>query len=277
MLKLKRVILSILYFSFLVISCESYSQSSNINYSKLTAVLVVGPQEDGTHGAINEMKRVESFLESKGVTVKTYYGKKAKWDEIIKGAKGVNFFIYSGHGTTTGENESFGGLCVDKIVSVSTMQRELKLAKNSMVLFQSVCGGTGSSAGDFKDIGVKEAYQRVSDYSNSFFKIGASVYYANNYQDGCLKFLKVFFNNTSLGDSYKLTASTFTKIEGTRTLKEDADKSISIASTKGEGYATYTKYVNGVKTVKKVKAVKAYDVAFVGNKNFTISDLIKNK
>lgn len=263
MLKLKRVILSILYFSFLVISCESYAQVPTFNYSKLTAVLVVGPQQDGTQRAINGMKRVQSFLESKGVVVKTYYGKRAKWVEIVKGAKGAQFFIYSGHGTTLGEKDCYGGLCVDKTVSVVKMQDELKLAKNSMVLFQSVCGGAGSSADDFEDIGVREAYKRVSDYSKSFFKIGASVYYANNYEDGCLNFLKMFFQNKTLIECYNSTASTLTTIEGSQVFTGDKSKSISVASTKGEGFATYTEYNNGVKTVRKVQAVKAYDLSLI--------------
>ena len=87
------------------------------------------------------MKRIEKFLNNKGVQVITFYGKAAKWSDIVKKGQGANMLIYSGHGTTSGKNDSFGGLCLDKIVSVSTIQKEIKLAKNSMVLFQSVCGG----------------------------------------------------------------------------------------------------------------------------------------
>ena len=71
-----------------------------------------------------------------------------------------------------------------------------------LLLFQSVCRGAGSSAGDSDDIGIKKAEARVSDYAEPFLKIGAQVYYANNWQNGCLSFLENMFDGKPADESF---------------------------------------------------------------------------
>jgi hypothetical protein len=124
---------------------------------KLEAVLIVGHIEDATTRAIEEMDKMAVLLKKNRVKVYTFYDSKADWESIKKVAAGCSFFIYSGHGGSMGLEGKTGGLCIKSTISTATMLKELRLQKNALVLFQSVCRGAGSSAGDDGDIGIAEA------------------------------------------------------------------------------------------------------------------------
>lgn len=241
----------------------------------LKAVLVVGHLEDGTKAAIAEMNKVAQLLKSKGITVECFYDNKAEWNKIITAANGANFFIYSGHGTTLGGNNKVGGLCLgsSSLVSSEEITKDLKLHKNAFVLFQSVCYGAGSSAGDDDDIGANAAFERAADYAAPFFKCGAAAYYCNNFTDGCLEFLNEFFAGKTIKDSYMTTAEDWSKVEDTQACKIGNNMEISIASVEMEGDAVKTSYVNGKKKVEKVKNIKTYNIAFIGAPDYTFSKL----
>jgi hypothetical protein len=259
------------------------------------AVLVVGPQEDGTQDAIYEMKKIGVYLKSQGVHLKTFYGNNANWNEIRKAANGASFFIYSGHGGSLGENGNAGGLFLTNSVSSQDIVNDLHLKRNSVVIFKSVCNGAGSSAGDDGDIGINEATKRVTYYSKPFFEIGAACYYANNLGDGCLYFLKYFFEGKTIKECFiNSTQSWWTQtstrngvtteekvlgedpqadIEFEKSYKYNRKMNISIASTNWGGSSTLTTYRNGVKTVKQVPSSKGYSIAYVSDPNFSIKKL----
>jgi len=267
---------------------------STIGYSQV-AVLVVGPLEDGTQAAIHEMDEIRDYLENQGVRVKTFYGKNANWYKIKEAANGANFFIYSGHGGSLGENGNVGGLFLTHSVSSQDIINGLRLARNSIVIFKSVCNGAGSSAGDDGDIGINEATKRVTYYSKPFFEVGAACYYANNLGDGCLDFLKDFFEGKTIKECFiNSTQSWWTQtttrngvttvekvlgedpqadIEFEKSYKYNRKMNISIASTNWGGSSTLTTYRNGVKTVKQVPSSKGYSIAYVSDPNFSIKKL----
>ncbi|MFZ4706922.1 MAG: hypothetical protein ACOYMF_13025, partial [Bacteroidales bacterium] len=238
------------------------------SWFSIKAVLVVGPQEDGTNDAIQSMDEIADFLSSKGISVQRFYDKQAVWNRIIASSKDASIFIYCGHGSTLGGNGRVGGLCLTTMISSEELISELKLQRNAMVVFKSVCNGAGSSAGDDGDIGVEEAVRRVSDYSAPFFKIGASCYYADNMSKGCLDFLKNFFIGKSIKECFIESANTWAHIETERTFLFDDSMKISIASINWGGTAVRTSYSNGVKTVENIPSSKNYDIAFVANPDF---------
>jgi hypothetical protein len=168
-----------------------------------------------------------------------------------------------------------GGLCLQKMISAETILKELRLKKNAMVLFQSVCRGAGSSASDDGDIGIKEAQRRVTDYSKPFFDIGASAYYANNYGSGCYNFLNDFLSGIQLKQCFKNSAKTWSEVELEKPYEYNKNKQISIATSKGGGMSTRTTYTNGVKKVEEVPTSKEYEIAYVGFPNFSIKNMIK--
>lgn len=256
-----------------------FAANTNQELTSLKAVLIVGPQEDGTSEAIKKMDRIANFLKSKAVTVHTFYDSKSVWSNIVTASNGAHFFIYSGHGSTLGGGGKVGGLCLasSNMISSEKMVAELKLAKNAMVLFSSVCGGAGSSADDTKDIGIEEASTRVTDYARPFFKTGAGAYYANNMSDGCLKFLRDFFDGKTIKECFTNSASTWSSIEKTAQSSIGTGLEISVASNNWGGTSTVTTYVNGVKSEKQVPSIKEYDIAYVAPPTFTIKTMSSGK
>lgn len=253
---------------YLVSETSIYAQS---NSKQLQALLIVGPQEDGTQNAIKEMNKIALLLSNNGVKVHKFYDMETNWGEITKTAKNCNILIYSGHGGNKGINGGAGGLCLkDYIIPTDSIIRSLHLRKNSMILFQSVCNGAGTSAGDNKDISINGAKARVESYANSFFKVGASAYYANNYVGGVYGFLTSFFQGKSLYESFDISLNGFSKLELDTSFSKDKNKQICLGTSDPGGVTTLITYTNGVKKVEKVKSVKSYNIAMVGDKNFNL-------
>lgn len=263
-------LLSILFSLLIVFTGFSTEENKT---KKLHAVLIVGPLEDGTDSAIKSMNKIADYLESQNVIVEKFYNKYSDWDKIKKSAKKTHFFIYSGHGSTLGKGGNSGGLCIKNMISTQTILEELEFKNNPIVIFKSVCRGAGSSAGDNRDIGIKEATKRVSNYSTPFLKLGASCYYANNLGKGCLSFLQNLFDGKSLETCFIESSKLWCKIEFSKKYTLNETQNIAIASTDWGGTATQTTYINGKKTVKKVKVHKSYDIAYIGKKDFTLNEL----
>lgn len=245
---------------------------SQDNSDKLHAVLIIGHQEDLTQSAMDQMDDIGDLFEENGVITHKFYDDKAEWEEIKKLSGKCSFLVYSGHGSTLGEN-SVGGLCIESLVSSEKLMSEFKLKKNALVCFQSVCLGAGSTAGDDDDIGVELAKERVSSYAYPFFEIGATAYYANNFTDGVLGFLSDFLEGESLDMAYTTSLHGWSDVELTEAFERDNSKQIVISAQAGGGTATRTSWVNGVKTVTQIITPKSYDVAYVGPKTLTVNEL----
>lgn len=251
-------------------------QTNQQSYQNLTAVLIVGPQQDETPKAIEKMEAIHAFFKEKGIKVASFYDNQTDWEDIKKECKDASFFVYSGHGATMGERGKTGGLVLKSNIKGKQIAEELKFRKNTIIIFVSVCRGAGSSAGDNGDIGINEAINRVSDYSNSFFKVGATAYYANNFEGGVLAFLNDFFSGLTISECFERSAKTWTKIEINNPYRFDSSKRISIAS-KWEPTGTRISYIKGVRIEEPVTAFKNYNIAFVAKRDFSLQDLISKK
>jgi len=269
MKKLKPLLFNLIMYLFITPTVFGYHNTSK----GLNAVLVVGHQEDGTKRAIEKMEKIANLFKKNGVYVYKFYDDNANWKEIMKVSKNCNFFIYSGHGSTMGENGNVGGICINSMISTAELIKNLRLRDNSLVIFKSVCNGAGSSASDNEDIGIKEAKKRVSYYAYPFFKIGATAYYANNYGNGVYNFLNDFLSGIKLKQAYLNSTKTWTNVEFEEYFPRDRSKYYSIASSPGGGIATVTTYINGVKNVKQRKDPKGYKIAYVGSPKFSIEDM----
>lgn len=265
---MKRPVITLLISFSLVLAFSAQAQKNSPTVLK--ALLVVGHQEDQTPSAIQSMNKIADLLKSHGIVVYKYYDKEADWSKIISVSPECSFFIYSGHGSTLGPNGNVGGLCVKTMVSTKELVSQLKLKKNALVLFQSVCYGAGSTAGDDEDIGIEEAKKRVTNYASPFFEVGAAAYYANNFENGVFNFLKNFLDGTQLKTAYLRSAEDWTKIEFDEQFPADVKKIFSIAATPGGGTATRTTYINGVKKVEQVKSPKSYEIACIGDPEFSL-------
>jgi hypothetical protein len=263
---------------FLILSVTliiSNPLKSQTNSSALKAILIVGSSEDDNKSSIEEMNEIAEFLVSNKVIVHRFYDKKADWEKIKIAAINANFFVYSGHGGTLGENGSSGGLCINTLVNSEQIVSDLKLSEKCIVLFNSVCRGAGSSASDTGDIGLVEATKRVTDYAKPFFQIGVSAYYANNFTNGTLNFLKLFFSGKSLQESFESTTNGWNKIELLKQYEFDKLKLIGISSFESDTSMKVTTYSNGEETEEDIQIPKVYNIAFVGAPNFSIKDMYK--
>ena len=247
----------------------SYSQAD-----QLKAVIIVGDLQDGTVVAIEEMEKIHLFFTNKNVMVTTFYHPKTSWKDIVSASKDASFFVYRGHGMSWPDGK-YGGLDLNDAISSEDIKNDLKLKSNAIVIFKSVCGGAGSSASDNDDVGIKKAIERVSDYSKPFLNIGASAYYANNFDEGCLSFLHNFFEGKTMKECFDNSIGWSAKFEIEKKYRYDRNKSIGLASSDWRGTVTKTSYINGVKSVSEVPATKDYDISYVANPSYSISTLKK--
>ncbi|MBM78141.1 MAG: hypothetical protein CL846_06635 [Crocinitomicaceae bacterium] len=222
------------------------------------------------------MNKIGDFLESRGVKVHKFYNNNSDWEKIKEASKNAHFFIYSGHGSNMGKNGT-GGLVLEDWITNDQIQNELKLKENALVLFKSVCGGAGSSAGDNGDIGCKEAELRVSDYAEPFLKLGASTYYANNYSEGCISFLKNFFEGQSTKESYDNALSWGVNLHVNKTYMYQPNLKIAISGSSGGGNCTVITTENGIEIKKQVPCSKSYSISYVGSPYFDIEDIYKKR
>ncbi len=251
------------FFITFIVSINLFSQKKvNIKgKSNLKAVIIVGHVEGQTQSAINEMEKINLFLKKQGVTTFTFYDKKADWNFIKKVANGAHFFIYNGHGSPGGSlNIESGGKTNDLL--------KLTLAKNAVVCFQSVCYGAGSSAGDDAPISSQEALRRINWYAEPFFKIGAGCYYANNYNNGVLSYLKNLFSGSDFTSLQNLhTYDTIAQYTNIATYK------FGLTTSNFTGTSTRTSYINGVKKVEQVPCFKTYEIAWISNPAFSLKSI----
>jgi hypothetical protein len=257
-----KYLINILFFLLLSVGyaqTTKYAATASKSYTTLKAVLVVGTDYNkkiSTEG----MDSIMAFFKRKGVKTYCFYDTASHWNKIREAARGAHFFIYMGHGSRGGGlNVASGG--GNKDIS------ELQLAKNAVVGFQSVCFGAGSSASDDNEISISEAAKRVNWYAEPFIKAGAGCYYANNWNDGVLSFLRGLFS----GDTFE-----HYRADTTMPFSIDTSKKISLHSNNLGGTVTKTSYKNGVKTVINVPSHKSFDVAWVSNPRFSIKDVEKN-
>ena len=78
------------------------------------------------------------------------------------------------------------------IISSHEIQEQLRLAKNTPILFNYACFTAGSAAGDPR-ISQAEAHRRVGIYAHPFMDMGAACYYANNFNDSLEEFFGGIF------------------------------------------------------------------------------------
>lgn len=256
--------INLLFFLFLSISVVAQAtktQTANLGkpHSSFKAVLVVGHSQGQTESSIKSMNKIAEFFKEKGIKTFCFYDTAAKWQDISKVAKGAHFFIYNGHGTQG------GGLRIEQGGYTKDIL-ELPLAKNAIVGFQSVCFGAGSSAGDDEEITIDEAAKRVNWYAEPFLKAGAGCYYANNWDDGVLFFLRKLFDGGVCFEEYL-------KVGEVMQYNSDTTKKIGLTPNNLRGIVTRTSYTNGVKTVKTVPRHKRFDIAWVASPSFSIKNV----
>jgi len=228
------------------------SLSQNTPSKKLEALCIVGSRVSQSYE--DRTEEIAELLESQNVKVHRFYDGNNNWEKIKKAAENCTFFIYSGHGTVLGLDGGFGGLVVEDFISAQQIIDELKFKKDAIVIYQSACGGAGSSADDEGDLDLETAEERVVETATPFLLAGAKAYHANNYFGGALDFLKNLLSGKTVSESYITTAETWNTIEKNERLKSNRLPSI---------------YYVGISSDDS----QEYNVAYVGIPTFKLTDL----
>ena len=261
---------------FLHIVIISVCNAQSSSFETREAVCIIGSHLN-MDKEISDMNDIVLCLEKQNFKVYKFFNESNDWEAIKKASLNASIFIYRGHGTNLGIDNGFGGIVIGEFIPANKIASELKFTKNPIVLFPSVCGGAGSSAGDETDIGILEAQNRVIGSSLPFFLCGARAYYANNYIGQTLKFLDKIFEDYTLEELFISTASTFTSIDINKPVTDtrlNPNFKIGIATSEGSGFSVVTSTVNGVTTTKKIKGSKGYNIAYVGDPNFRIRNSV---
>ena len=254
------------------------AQTSENRAEPKEAVLIIGSELSSSDESKKRMEDIAEILKENNYVVHRFYSPRDNWNKIKKAALNASIFIYNGHGTELGLDGGYGGLVLNDFISAQTIVDELEFKNNPLVIFQSVCGGAGSSAADYYEIDLEEAKERVIGSAKPFFLAGASAYYANNYFGGVDDFLKEFLSGKSLVESFELSCFMWTQIEVIEALNDsDLNRDLNF----GIAYSVEDEDDESVKKKNKKKHLepKDYNIAFIGNPELTVSQiqLLSNK
>lgn len=245
------------------ITPKALPQARTVNISGLKAVLLVGPI-DGDSGSwttkeIANMRTAAAELRSSGVEVAEFYTPNNNWEQIKQAARGANFLYYRGHGVYSGNNPPswVGGFSLkDKFASSENIKQDLKLAPGAVIMLYG-CFTAGNSGFDIGQIDEAEAKRRVAMYAKPFFEMGAGAYYADWFGDAFMMLTRHLFAGKTLGETYK-SYSDF-----------------------GPSTVNYSSFPSNPALQMWVDhdqwSGTAYNYAFVGNPNLTLTDLTARK
>lgn len=239
---------------------------------QLKAVLIVGPidGDDGTwtRGEIENMEAAAEELETNGVDVHRFYTPNNDWDAIKQSAQGAHFLLYRGHGVWWPYISDFphphvGGFALkDKIFSSDDIRQDLDLADNAIVmLYGCFTAGHSSHEKDHRDIGIDEAKRRVAQYSDPFFDVGASAYYANWFGSAFQMFLRYLFQGQTLGNAYESYFDFNADTVHRTTHPDHSDMAMWLDKDKWDGYWQYNNAFAGLpdETLETLFAPPALD------------------
>ncbi len=266
---------------FMLFFCFLTAQSQSKDTASKVAVLVVGHLEMNVDRAIDEMNRVGNFFTHHGYKVYKFYDRNARWDKIAKVAGDCDFFVYAGHGAAPEKKDIPGILCIDSMISSRELARKVTFRKKAVVINHTACYAAGSSASDEKDIGAAEASRRVQQYANAYFSVGASAYFANNFEGGMVNFLKSFFAGKTLSQSFTASCPKNVTLESEKPLPGDKAKTLAITSTSCGEIKTrlvYSFSENGtVEEIKEIPCSKSYDITYMGPPGLLLADLRQSR
>lgn len=247
----------------------SNNMLSRDSLKKIKVVMVVSYCELNTFNFVYEHDIVATHLLNLGIEVVKLFHPNDSWEKIVNESKDADILIYSGHG---GEGGAI--MAGKKYISPDKIQKELKLKKNSLVIFNHACNSAGSSAWDIPVLDLETAKQRVENFSDTYFRAGATAYYADNYFKSTINFLDRFLSHNSIQYCYVSAVKDVRsegEFEGSNRLKKNYDLAISTNELR------YTDgSFNGVKIIKEYKPYhKSYNQAYSAPPNFSVKSFFE--
>jgi hypothetical protein len=178
----------------LVVSVGAMANPPDTSAAGMKVVIVVGPVGSKTEEYRDSARYYASVARSYGASVTEIYSPNATWSRVKSAAQGANILIYLGHGNGYpspygsfqrytkdgfGLNATAGnGNSNVKYWGEYYIDRDIQMAKNSVVLLNRLCYASGNSEWGAANPTKSTAIKRVDNYGAGFLRAGARVVFA---------------------------------------------------------------------------------------------------
>jgi flagellar hook assembly protein FlgD len=162
----------------------------------MKVVIIVGPAGSSTSDYLSQADILADQATATGMDVTKIYTPRATWDIVKQKSQGANLLVFFGHGNGypslhggSMREDSQNGLglnsCYEtcstttntKYYGANFVRKNIKLAKNSIVLLYRLCYASGNAEWDVdvpsRQADRNEAFQRVDNFAATFLDVGA--------------------------------------------------------------------------------------------------------
>jgi hypothetical protein len=162
--------------------------------ASIKVVVVVGPAGSSTAKYRDSARVYAKLARSYGASVTEIYSPYATWTRVKRAAQGANLLIYLGHGNGypspygafqrytkdgMGLNATSGnGNYNVKYWGEYYVDRDIQMAKNSVVILNRLCYASGNSEWGSANPTKSTAIKRVDNYGAGFLRAGAKAVFA---------------------------------------------------------------------------------------------------
>ena len=156
------------------------------------------------------------------------------------------------------------------------LEEKIQLAPNAVVMYNHVCTGAGSSAGDRQSISYTTARDRVFLNARPYMNNGAGMYFANNFCGSDIAlFRKLLIEQKNVYDLYRKTTERYYQtIE--KICRYDKGIVVGVSSHYSGEKRKITTTINRRSTTETLPPAKSYSIAFVAPSDYTYRDLINH-
>lgn len=173
-------------------------------------VIVVGATESTTPSYRRDADSIAAEALKYTPNVIKLYSPNATWPMVKAASQGASIFVYLGHGygypspyrpvlspdvqDGIGINE-IGGIddWDKKYYGEDSIAREIRFAKDAIVLLNHLCYSAGSSEAGKPEPTISVARQRVDNYASGFIKAGARTVIAQSWTSGVIYTIRAIF------------------------------------------------------------------------------------
>ncbi len=180
--------------SVLALGLGGMAHPNETRAATIKVVVVVGPVGSKTSEYRTSARSYATLARSYGASVTEIYSPYATWSRVKSAAQGANLLIYLGHGNGypspygafqrytkdgMGLNATSGnGNSNTKYYGEYYIDRDIQMARNSVVILNRLCYASGNSEWGSANPTKSTAIKRVDNYGAGFLRAGAKAVFA---------------------------------------------------------------------------------------------------
>ena len=175
----------------------SVDAAVRVNRPPPKVVLIVGPAGAATASYRRLADEAAAAAAAYTPNVVRVYSPDATWPAVKQALAGASIVVYLGHGNGfpspyhdslfpstqngLGLNPNAGAADTHQYFGEDRIAKEIKLAKNAVVIFSHLCYASGNAEPGVAEGGLEVGQQRVDNYAAGFVKAGAAAVIAEAY------------------------------------------------------------------------------------------------